>query len=246
MKKIFLLLILAAIIWWWYQSQLTPPPSDSEASPSPSSNLETINYKNRNYRFSYFEVDDINRLKLIANTDFESTRTLLDKNQCNRLINGGFYDENNRPLGWLVAEGEEISKEIDSRLFDGFLILDDSVSISFDRSETLPRAGLQSGPMLIFEDEPLTLDIANDEQRRRMAALISGEQLIFLTVVGQDSEISGPYLEDLPGLVEAVAGKMNWQLGEAINLDGGTASAFYTDKVYLKELNPVGSIFCYN
>jgi hypothetical protein len=44
----------------------------------------------------------------------------------------------------------------------------------------------------------------------------------------------------------AISEKLGWSVTEAINLDGGTASAFYTDKVYLKELNPVGSAFCYN
>lgn len=243
MKKILLLLSVLAVGIWWLRQPATP--IQPQASPSPVDQLESVNYQSKDYRFTYFAVDDLKRLRLIANTDLEPTRTLIDRYQCRNLVNGGFYDENNRPLGWLVTEGEEISKEIDSRLFDGFLSFNGGVKIDFALPRSA-RAGLQSGPMLVFESQPLTLNIANDELRRRMVALLASNELIFLTVVGQDSEISGPYLADLPGLVEAIAKKMNWGVSEAINLDGGTASAFYTDKVYLKELNPVGSIFCYN
>src|SRR3989344_4783806 len=127
-----------------------------------------------------------------------------------------------------------------------YFTISDLSTITFNRPENLPRAAVQSGPMLMFEGTPLSLRLANDELRRRVIALLVNDELIFMTVVGQDSELSGPYLSDLPGLVEAIAGKNGWQVSQAINLDGGTASAFYTDKVYLEELNPVGSIFCYN
>lgn len=235
---------MIAAVFLWLKPPL--PQSQPQVSPSPTDQLESISYKNKTYRFAYFTVIDPARLRLVVNNKFEDTKTLIDRYQCRSLTNGGFYDENNRPLGWLVSDGRELSAPIESKLFDGFLAVNDKVTISFDLPRSA-RAGLQSGPILIFETKPLALAVANDELRRRIVALLTKErQLIFLTVVGQDSEIAGPHLADLPGLVEAIAAKLDWQVSEALNLDGGTASAFYADKVYLKELNPVGSVFCYN
>ena len=244
MKKILLLIIVViVIVWWLRQPPVATPP---QISPLPSDQLESVTYQNKTYRFTYFTVSDLRHLRLIANTSFEDSKTLIERNQCRYLTNGGFYDENHKPLGWLVSDGQELSAPIASRLFDGFLAISDLSTITFNRPENLPRAAVQSGPMLMFEGTPLSLRLANDELRRRVIALLVNDELIFMTVVGQDSELSGPYLSDLPGLVEAIAGKNGWQVSQAINLDGGTASAFYTDKVYLEELNPVGSIFCYN
>ena len=245
MKKILILILAIVAAIWWFKRPA--PVIQPQASPSPVDQLETISYQNKTYRFGYFLVDNLNRLKLIANSDFDSSENLIKKNQCRAAINGGFYDVNDRPLGWLVSEEQELSAPIISRLLDGFLATNGQAVIDFTQSKAPVRSAVQSGPMLVYKKEPLKLNIANDELRRRAVALIAQDgQLIFLTIVGQDSELAGPYLADLPRLAVAIGEKIAWQISEAINLDGGTASAFFTDKVYLKELNPVGSIFCYN
>lgn len=245
MKKILLLILMTAAVIWWFNRP--DPVSQPRVSPSPVTELESVAYRDKIYRFAHFIVDDPTRLNLIVNTDFEATRALIDRYQCRYLVNGGFYDENNQPLGWLVSQGQELSAPIISRLLDGFLATNGQAFIDFTQSEDSVRSAVQSGPMLVFESALLNLNIANDELRRRVVALLTADQhLIFLSVVGQDSELSGPYLADLPDLVLAIADQLGLSARAAINLDGGTASAFYTDKVYLKELNPVGSIFCYN
>jgi hypothetical protein len=39
--------------------------------------------------------------------------------------------------------------------------------------------------------------------------------------------------------------EINVQLSDATNLDGGSASAFKNNEIFLKELSNVGSFFCY-
>ena len=246
MKKL-LLLILIIILAVFLIRRSPSPPSSPIASPSPIDQLSTIIWKDKTYRFAWFKAEDLEKLNLYPNTEAKTSQSLIDTHQCRFLSNGGFYQPDHQPLGWLVSQGQELSAPIISRLLDGFLAINHQAVIDFTQSEDPVRSAVQSGPMLVFESAPLNLNIANDELRRRVVALLTvDQQLMFLSVVGQGSELSGPYLTDLPNLVLAISGQLRLSVATAINLDGGTASAFYTDQVYLKELNPVGNIWCYN
>ena len=59
-----------------------------------------------------------------------------------------------------------------------------------------------------------------------------------------DQEYSGPLLARVPYILEKIAKKEQITIPDAINLDGGSASAFLSPDTHLTELNPVGGYFC--
>jgi len=154
-------------------------------------------------------------------------------------INGGFYDTANKPLGLFRIGETVLAKQIQSNLLNGFLS-DDGITVAVPTG----RFVLQSGPLLIQRGNPLPLKIQNDEHARRMVAAKTGEGFLFLTVYKEDSVFEGPLLADLPKVIQKINTKENLGIVDAINLDGGSASAFKNAETTLSELTPVGSLFC--
>ena len=240
MKKIILVLLL------FLTGCTTKPISETVIiSPSPAPDLAQFG----NYRYAWVKITDLSRLTLLPNHDAQtSSEDLANKYHCQVLVNGNFYDKQNKPLGWLVSEGKTLAKPITSSLFNGFLSLSPSkVEISPLVPQGLVNLGLQSGPLLILDSQPLLLKISNDQPRRRViVALNNQKELIFLVLTGTDSLYSGPLLADTPKLVAALGQAIGQNLVAALNLDGGSASAFHTGKIHLNEYAYIGSFFCYN
>ncbi len=213
----------------------------SSPSPTPSPQLATITVNQQTYSYVYIIIDDLSRLKLFSNHSQKlSSQELINQYSCQILTNGNFYDESDRPLGWLVSQGQELSPVIKSALFNGFLSFSSSEVEISNLAPVFPvNFGLQSGPLLILEQKTLPLKINNDEPRRRvMAAITANNQLIFLV-------INSPLLADTPTVVSAISRAIKQPFVSAINLDGGSASAFYTPEVFIKEYSYIGSFFCY-
>lgn len=76
------------------------------------------------------------------------------------------------------------------------------------------------------------------------AAVTLSQQIVFMTIYTADAVFGGPLLGDLPAFVDAIAKRESLPFVSAINLDGGSASAYSSKNVSLDELTPVGSIFC--
>lgn len=225
-------------LWTWFLSlwaALTPVASPL---PSPSPVLQAFGQ----YRYALLEVEETGKLKLFSNlVKKQEAQLLKEVNNCQALVNAGFYDEKDQHLGWFVSEGKEISPAQTNRLFNGFLtVSDDGAIIDFE-----PRpgsVGLQSGPVLVYDGKPLKLTIKDDQPRRRVvAALTRDQQLIFLVILANQSDYAGPLLSETPKLLLA----LNPEIVAAINLDGGSASAFLTAAVSLRESRPIGGFFCY-
>lgn len=248
MKKIILVLFLL-VLGLTAVEFFSPPPvrSPTLISPWPSPAPDLAQFGD--YRYAWVKLDNLSRLKLLPNHDTQTSSEDLAKNHhCQVLVNGNFYDKQDKPLGWLVSQGETLSRPIVNSLFNGFLSLSTSkVEISPFVPQGLVDLGLQSGPLLILDSKPLLLKINNDQTRRRIiAALNNQSQLIFLVLTGADSIYSGPLLADTPKLVAALGQAINQNLVVALNLDGGSASAFHTDTIHLNEHAYIGSFFCYN
>ena len=252
MKKIFFLLLILSLYLLFFKNSpqktpgVTPLPQEVKL-PSLVDTLNSVNYHQHTYPFAYYLVPNSKNLQLFLNLpQSDSSTDLIKKHKCTFLTNGGFYDQNNQPLGWFVENKIEKSREITSRLFNGFIYSkDNQFSIT-----TTPIAnadfGLQSGPLLIKDQALMPLKIINDEGRRRVIATLTPQnQLIFITIVSKDSEFNGPLLAETPQVLEIIGQKINQDFDVAINLDGGSASAFYTPQTYIKEFSPIGSYFCY-
>lgn len=209
--------------------------------------LKVIKVNENKYRYKIYKVKNINNLILQANF-FEKSEAeeLYKKNKCSFLTNGSYYDEKDKPLGYLkTSEGEIYKNAIESRLIDGFLFMDEEGNTRIDFNLDENKWGIQAGPLLIFDGNILSLKINNDEKARRVfAAVDKNNNLYFSVVVFEESEILGPNLADLPEIALNVGKKENIAFLSAINLDGGSASVFMDGQTKLKERNYIGSWFC--
>jgi len=147
-------------------------------------------------------------------------------------------------LGLFVTDYQTLYPAITSSLFNGFLSLDDSPHITVNKPSGV-RLAVQSGPLLFLDQSPLKLNINQDEPRRRSVSFIdTSQQLYFMIIIKPDTSYSGPLLVDLPSVLQTIAVEENITINSAINLDGGTASAFFRSSTYLKEFAVIGSVFC--
>jgi len=256
MKKtiIFFLPILFLLAFFVFQSQpsdpvpvITPLPP-TQASPPPAiDTMATVEYGDQLFHFSWVKIDNLQNLHLYPNFQTKSsTQDLINQKNCSILVNGGFYGQDDQPIGWLVSQGNLISQPVKSKLLNGYLsLINDQIAIEAIRPKAEVTLGLQSGPLLIYDHYPLTLKIKDDEPRRRVIAAINeADELIFVVIAGQDSLFTGPLLADSPTVLKAIAGQIGESLTAAINLDGGSASAFYIPDIYLEEFSWIGSYFC--
>jgi uncharacterized protein YigE (DUF2233 family) len=227
--------------WAWLISFLTL--ATPTVSPLPSPSIAPALITHGEYRYGSVVISDVSNLSLDSNlTERRDAAGLAAAKKCQFLTNAGFYDTSNEHLGWFYAGQQEISPAITNRLFDGFLsLVNGQAVIGFDQPEAAVW-GVQSGPVLVHDGVPLKLSIRSDEPRRRVVAAINRDQeLIFLVIVASQSDYGGPLLADLPRLVKSI----NPEIVAAINLDGGSASAWFDGELFLKEYSPIGGYFCY-
>ncbi len=163
------------------------------------------------------------------------------------LANGPFYGTNNQPLGLIITNGNTISDYENNNLLNGVLSVNDFATPRI--TQNLPQDHLQiavqTGPIIKENNSYDSLQITNDKNSRRVLAAVDGNNnLYFLVIYDKDSEFSGPFLNDVPSLLNQFEQKENINFADIINLDGGSASVFITRNFDLTEFNPVGAFFC--
>ena len=213
--------------------------------PTPVS-YPTVSYKDITYAYASFTVTDHGKLALIPNfTEKKTVQDIVRESSCDYAINAGFYDTSGSPLGMWKNDTEYLRKPIESALLKGFYSVSGykpSLSLNVPAN---PRIALQSGPVLILDSLLLTLRIANDEYARRSLVLTTKEnRTVFITVFQAESVYNGPLLSELPVVLDLITKKSDITVNSAMNLDGGSASAFYGHGTNLSELSQVGSVFC--
>jgi len=210
--------------------------------------MKEITFNGEKFLFLEQKIEEIDNLRLIPNFEEKLTSTeLLQKNNCRFLISGGFYDQEDQPLGWFFTQEKLFRKEIKSSLLNGFFFYDRQEGIIIDNVSPTSSVvwGLQTGPLLLFEGKPLVFKMAKDEHARRMVAVLDqNDELFFLAVTGSSSLAGGPLLADLPLIVQGIGKSLKNDFKTAINLDGGTASAFINKEKVIKEYTWIGSFFC--
>lgn len=224
-------------LWAWLLSWLTVLTPPAGPLPPPPANWA------KGWRFEEMVIADAGRLRLSSNlAERAGAVQLKDRHQCDFLVNAGFYDTDYRHLGWVQIDGRPLAPVRENRLFDGFFILEDGrAEIGFEPKAAVDF-GFQSGPMLVYQGRPLSLTIKADQSRRRMvAALDRRERLIFYSLFSAESVYAGPRLAELPDLLLQI----NPEIEFALNLDGGSASAFLSEAVFLPEYQTIGGYFCY-
>lgn len=220
---------------------------NGEETPSTIDLLE-IDYKGRTYSFWWQEVPDTAKLILIPN--FEEKLNLKEaaqENNCTVIVNAGFYSLTNLPLGLFISEGKTLKTYNQNNLLNGVYSVN---YMGIPRITRTPpqdslRIVLQSGPVLIENDQAQELKLVNDKSARRTVAATTGEnKTVFILVFDDTSDFAGPYLEDMPSILTLFEQKVGINIADALNLDGGTASGAWDGDFYLSSASPIGSFFC--
>lgn len=259
MKRVLIILLIifiAGIFLLWHGQRFSykPPQDNTFISPSPqptskeASNIVSYIFNNKSFSASFFEVTDLSKLSLYPNFNQKLTASdFLVKQKCEKLVSGGFYTKDNSPTGLFISEGKTLTDFIPNNLFNGIISIDTNDVVRFTNeptSETVKWA-LQTGPWLIRDSQPVFLKIQNDEGARRMVAgLTTNNTLLYIAFYDPDNLYEGPLLSDLPNHLIQFQKNTGVIIKDAINLDGGSASAFYSDGLFLQELTPVGGFFC--
>lgn len=199
------------------------------------------------YEALWYQVEDVDRLVLGSNLKAkEAASGLFEDQACSFLINGGFYSPELEHLGLFLTEGETLSPVQENVLLNGFVSIN---SLGIPKIGVLPdeelRLAMQTGPMLVANGEYKELTLTSDKYARRSIAMVTGSnELVFMIVYSGETRFSGPLLAETPELIRIFGQKTGLPIADAINLDGGKASAFITERVALTELSTIGSYFC--
>lgn len=256
MKRVLTLIILIFSLagFFWFKKpipqspNIPPPTATSEEEEQDKKQILDFEHQGTSFRAAWIKTTDFENLALYPNFKEKlSAREIMEQKKCRSLVSAGFYTEKGEPIGLFLSEGEKTKGLVKSLLFDGFFSIeqDGKVQVSFREPAGDIRVALQSGPVLIKEGRPLELKITDDESARRVVlALSKAEEIVFFIIFTPDSVLEGPLLADLSEVVQNMGGKVGFEFEEAINLDGGSASAFYTDFLSLPEFSSIGSYFC--
>lgn len=87
-------------------------------------------------------------------------RAIAEKTGAALVINGSYFDENRRPLGYLVSDGTTINKKIATNwIYSGFFYVKNGDLFQAPRTEFQKELGaeqvLQAGPQLFFAGKPV-------------------------------------------------------------------------------------------
>lgn len=245
-------LALGYFVYWQYfePANLYNQPSPTPfAGPTPKGdNYKDIEFTGNMYRVGWIKIENISSLSLFSNLpDSETAEKRMAQKQCKYLVNGGFYSKESRPIGVFISGGEQINQGQKNTLFNGvFSVSDKDIpSITSDIHATNLRFALQSGPILIADGQLQQINLKADPGERRMVVTLDkNNKVTFLSIYNSSSVYLGPHLADVPDILREFEKKTGEKFMFALNLDGGTASAFYSDSLSLPELSPIGSYFC--
>ena len=254
MRKIIFFTILLITIAFFYLSGLFTSSQDKE-SEDLIENLEVEEYlpensyieiENCDYVANFISVKKSENISLYSNLEEKlTTDEIVEKYKCSNLASAGFYGKDDKHLGLFISEYELLSDFKKSALFNGyFSVSNENVYIGNELPKN-PRFAIQSGPLLIKKGKPIKLEIRNDEEARRVVAGVTEEnEVIFIVIYNKELIFQGPSLNDLPKILSDLTKQLEININDAINLDGGTHSAFFSDEVKIRELSPIGGYFC--
>ena len=163
-------------------------------------------------------------LRVIDNTAGKSLPETMAGTKCVVGVNGGYFTPEFAPVGLLICNGKILAPLQRARLITGILGASlRGVEILRVREYSRQRkmdAAIQSGPFLV--DHYDSVRGLNDSQpaRRTFAAITRDERAL----VGVSSEIS---LAQLAAILATTQLADDLKIQRALNLDGGSSSAFW-------------------
>lgn len=176
-----------------------------------------------------------------------TAKEVQSKNTCRSLTNSGFYTSDGRPLGLFIVDGVTLHERQTSSIANGYFWINQegTANISSNSPDGPIRIALQAGPIVRRDGQSVLLSLTTDEQARRIiVATAHNNTLVFLALYDPENTYLGPILADVPSHLSIIQEKIGETFENAINLDGGSASAFLSEAISLQELTSVGSFFC--
>ena len=163
-------------------------------------------------------------LRVIDNPDGESLAAVMKREKYACGVNGGYFDTEFKPIGLRVADGATFSPLRRARLITGILLQSDrGVDVirvnEFSRAKETVSA-VQSGPFLVEANKRIRG--LNDSQlaRRTFAGIATNDRAL----LGFCSDVS---LAELANILATVPILEESKIRRAMNLDGGSSSAFW-------------------
>lgn len=236
-------------MWFWVsQNQekrevIDPAPKNVVSEPS-SEPKTYINNNGKDYEIFAQEIKG--EIGLIPNySEKLPSEEILRTNGCKFGTNGGFYKKEGGPLGLFLSKGNILSKEIQSTTFNGFfwkkgekLFLDWKGLKEWEEADF----ALQAGPLFDVGYLGKASFVDEEERRRVLVASDKNGKYYLLAIFEKDNNYGGPKLAEI---TEVLRKRGTIDFDRALNLDGGSASAFYGENGQkLWEIVNVGSFIC--
>lgn len=194
--------------------------------------------------YYYHQINPQDRFLVIPNfQNPQDSNDIIKNNSCKYAINGGLYQENNRPLGLFIHDNKIINKKISSHIFNGFLFLNDNV-LNIGQTNSLNSSfAMQTGP---YFDLSLPSPNYNEKTaRRHVIAKDQVNNLYIFSIFTPQSTISGPTLEQIPEFFQKPEIQKIANFTEVLTLDGGSASVFFSPTDSIHETSFIGSLLCW-
>jgi uncharacterized protein YigE (DUF2233 family) len=163
-------------------------------------------------------------LRVIDNPEGESLEAVMKREEYLSGVNGGYFDTEFKPIGLRVADGKNFSPLRHARLITGILLQSDRgmdvVRVGEFSHMKKIIAAVQSGPFLVEGNKRIRG--LNDSQmaRRTFAGIATNDRV----VLGVCSDVALGQLANLLATTSIVADS---KIRRAMNLDGGSSSAFW-------------------
>jgi hypothetical protein len=163
-------------------------------------------------------------LRVIDNPEGESLSAIMKQEKCACGVNGGYFDTEFKPMGLRISDGRTFSPVRRARLITGIL-LQSSRGIDVIRVGEIFHlkkiaAAIQGGPFLV-EGSKRIHGLNNSQLARRTFAGIASNDRVLLGVCSAVS------LAELANILAAAPVAADYKIRRALNLDGGSSSAFW-------------------
>jgi hypothetical protein len=163
-------------------------------------------------------------LRVIDNPDGQTLAGVLKRENCACGVNGGYFDPNFEPIGLRIVNEQIIAPLRRARLITGVLTASPrGVQIMRSREFSRPQkiaAAIQCGPFLVDASQHVRGLNNSQRARRTFAATATHERAL----LGVSSVVS---LADLAQILATTPIDPNSKITRALNLDGGSSSAFW-------------------
>ena len=163
-------------------------------------------------------------LRIIDNPDAQSLSAIMKREKCVCGVNGGYFDPEFKPIGLRINDGKTFSPLRRARMITGVLMQSDrGIDVirvgEFSQAKKI-TAAIQSGPFLVEASKHVRGLNASQRARRTFAGIADTDRAL----LGICSDVS---LAELANILATVPVVEKSKIHRAMNLDGGSSSAFW-------------------